>query len=146
MKQINLEKLLQYVAEGIILEFESDQACMEYFNTYDYQDLKTEEEMKIFQGIYGFNIGNKRYHINANLALDVYMEECDMNLENKYPEEIMEYVRQSLGLEESDESKDSEINEMSANEVFDYVCNWNGLIGYADLIKSWIEDIYKIKF
>lgn len=146
MKQINMEKLSQYIAEGSILEFESDQACMEWFNTYNYQNFKNVEEMKAYQKVYGFNIGNKRYHINTDLALDVYMEECDMNLENKYPDEIMEYVRQSLGLDEDDESKDYEINEMSANEVFNYVCNWNGLIGYADLIKSWIEDIYEIEF
>lgn len=72
MKQINMEKLLQYVAEGSILEFESDQACMEWFNTYDYQNFNTVEEMKIYQDRYGFNIEKKRYHILTDKSLNVY--------------------------------------------------------------------------
>lgn len=69
---INMEKLLQYTADETIMEFESDEKCMEYFNTYDYQHFKTVEEMKTYQGKYGFNIGKKRYHINYEYALDVY--------------------------------------------------------------------------
>lgn len=67
------------------------------------------------------------------------------NNSNKYSESIMECVRQRLGLERYDDSKDKEINQLSPDEVFDHVCNWNGLIGYATTIKSWIEDIYKMK-
>ena len=75
------------------------------------------------------------------------IDKCDMRLENnpnKYPEDIMQYVRQRLGADQYDDSKDAEINGMSANEVFNHVCEWNGLIGYADTIKRWVEDIYKI--
>lgn len=77
------------------------------------------------------------------------IDKCDMRLENnpnKYPEDIMMCVRQRLGVEKYDDSRDSEINKMSANEVFEHVCNWNGLIGYASTIKSWLEGIYKFKF
>ena len=70
--KINMEKLMQYIADESILEFESDQACLKYFNTYDFKDFKTVEEMKVFQGEYGFNIGEKRYHIDYDYALDVY--------------------------------------------------------------------------
>ncbi len=64
---------------------------------------------------------------------------------NRYPENIMECVRQQrFGLNEYDESKDQEINELSPQEVFECVCNWNGLLEYAHTIKSWIGDIYKI--
>lgn len=70
---INIEKLNEYLKSEEILEFDSDEECMEYFNTYDYQDLKSVEEMKSFQGKYGFNIGKKRYHINTENALDVYL-------------------------------------------------------------------------
>ena len=70
--EINMEKLMQYIADESILEFESDQACLEYFNIYDFQAFKTVEEMKDFQGDYGFNIGKKRYHIDYDFALDVY--------------------------------------------------------------------------
>lgn len=70
---INIEKLNEYLKSEEILEFDSDEECMEYFNTYDYQELKSVEEMKSFQGKYGFNIGKKRYHINTENALDVYL-------------------------------------------------------------------------
>lgn len=73
MMSINIEKLNEYITSEEILEFDSDEECMEYFNTYDYQDLKSVEEMKSFQGKYGFNIGKKRYHINTEEALDVYL-------------------------------------------------------------------------
>lgn len=67
------------------------------------------------------------------------------NNPNKYSEEIMECVRQRFGLEKYDDSMDEEINHLSPDEVFDHVCNWNGLLGYVTTIKSWIEDIYKMK-
>ena len=71
--KINMEKLAQYLKEDKILEFNSDKECMEYFNTYDYQDFTTVEEMKLYQGRFGFNVGEKRYHINYEEALDVWM-------------------------------------------------------------------------
>ena len=71
--KINMEKLKQYLKEDKILEFNSDKECMEYFNTYDYQDFTTVEEMKLYQGRFGFNVGEKRYHINYEEALDVWM-------------------------------------------------------------------------
>lgn len=63
---------------------------------------------------------------------------------NKYLDSIMEAVRQNLGLEADDTSKDDEINEMTRQEVLDRVCKWNGLIGYADTIREWIEDIWGV--
>lgn len=72
--EINIEKLEQYLQEDKIIEFNSDKECMEYFNTYDYQNFSTTEEMKAYQGKYGFNIGNKRYHIDCDEALDIWME------------------------------------------------------------------------
>lgn len=66
------------------------------------------------------------------------------NNPNKYSESIMECVRQRWGLEKYDDSKDDEINQLSPDEVLEHVCNWNRLLGYATIIKSWIGDIYKI--
>lgn len=64
---------------------------------------------------------------------------------NKYSEEIMRYLRQRRGLDEYDIKEDKDINKMSSNEVFEEVLEWNGLMGgYADKIKSWIEDIYSV--
>lgn len=70
---IDKKKLLYYLKNDFIEEFASDIECMEYFNTYDYQDFKNVEEMKAYQGVYGFNIDEKRYHINYDCALDVYI-------------------------------------------------------------------------
>ena len=36
---INIEKLNEYLKTEEILEFDSDEECLEYFNTYDYQRL-----------------------------------------------------------------------------------------------------------
>lgn len=81
---INIEKLNKYLINGEILEFNSDEECMEYFNTYDYQELKSVEEMKSLQGEYGFNIGKRRYHINTEDALDVledsYFSDEELNV------------------------------------------------------------------
>lgn len=63
----------------------------------------------------------------------------------KYPEYIMKYLRQRKGLEEDDTSSDDRLNNMSRNEVFKEVLNWNGLLGNWDIdIKAWIKDIYGI--
>lgn len=65
-------------------------------------------------------------------------------MNEKYFSYIMETVRQNLGLEADDTSRDNEINEMERDEILDRVCEWEGLIGYGDTIKSWIEDIWGI--
>lgn len=74
------------------------------------------------------------------------IQNCRMRMENnpnRYSEDIMACIRQRFGLDEYDDSRDQEINELSPEEVFEYVCNWNGLLGYAHMIKSWIREIYK---
>lgn len=63
---------------------------------------------------------------------------------NKYFDYIMEAVRQNLGLEADDTSRDDEISGMTRQEVLTRVCNWNGLINYAETIREWIEDIWGI--
>lgn len=61
-----------------------------------------------------------------------------------YPENILRLVRQNLDLEPTDTSIDEEINAMSQNEVLDRVCEWEGLIGYGEVIREWIKDIYGV--
>ena len=75
MKKIDAEKLTEHIKSGAILEFDSDETCMWYFNTYDFQNLTSIEEMKEMQGEYGFNIGDKRYYILNDYALDVYVDD-----------------------------------------------------------------------
>ena len=61
-----------------------------------------------------------------------------------YPENILRLVRQNLDLEPTDTSMDEEINAMSRNEIFNRVCEWEGLIGYGRVIHEWIKDIYSV--
>ncbi len=61
-----------------------------------------------------------------------------------YPEEIMENVREALGLEPDDESRDDEIRGMSKLDILDKVATWEGLIGYGGTIMSWVQDIWNI--
>lgn len=66
-------------------------------------------------------------------------------IKEKYSEEIMEDLRQRRGLEREDTSQDKKIMEMSKDEALDEVATWNGLIGYGNTIKTWIEEIYGIE-
>ena len=61
-----------------------------------------------------------------------------------YPENILRLVCQNLDLEPTDTSMDEEINNMSRNEVLNRVCEWEGLIGYGEVIREWIKDIYGV--
>ncbi len=63
----------------------------------------------------------------------------------KYNNSIMERVRQHLGLEEYDTSRDGEINRMSHDAVLDHVLEWEGIIGYGYQIRGWVENIYGVK-
>lgn len=63
----------------------------------------------------------------------------------EYSNEIMNCVRQNLGLEKDDTSKDDYINNMSKSEVLNRVATWNGLIRYGETIKGWVKDIYNVE-
>jgi len=62
----------------------------------------------------------------------------------KYTNYIMEKVRQHLGLEPYDTSRDEEINNMPHNAVFRHCLEWEGIIGYDNAIADWIHDIYGV--
>lgn len=58
-----------------------------------------------------------------------------------YSNNIMENVRQNLGLEEDDTSRDNEIMAMSPREVFDRFCTWEGLLGYGNILWNVMEEL-----
>lgn len=68
---IDIEKLGGYLKEEMILEFDSEKECMDYFNLYDGQNFNSVEEMKEYQGEYGFGLNGKWYHISFDEALNV---------------------------------------------------------------------------
>lgn len=72
-------------------------------------------------------------------------EESIENNTNRYPEPIMQILRQRAELDAYDTSCDSQLNKIEPDDVFNDVCNWNGLIRYDSIIKGWIKDIYEIK-
>lgn len=63
----------------------------------------------------------------------------------EYPEEVMEAIRQNLGLESDDSSMDDEIMKMSKDEVFDRLLTWNGFINYGGTIREWVNDVYGVE-
>ena len=67
------------------------------------------------------------------------------SVEPRYPDYIIDKVRQHLGLEHNDVSRDAEINGMSHNTVFTHVLEWEGIIGYQYTIPQWITDIYGVE-
>lgn len=67
-----------------------------------------------------------------------------VQMENKYPDDIMEMAREYNDLNADNTSKDEMINGMSASDMFALVLNWNGFINSADTIVQWVNDIYDI--
>ena len=64
---------------------------------------------------------------------------------SKYSPEVMERVRQCLNLGENDESCDLDIAGMSRDNIFDHCLCWEGIIGFGQMIKEMVENIYDIK-
>lgn len=65
-------------------------------------------------------------------------------MENKYPEYIMRILRVRRNLDDYDTTEDIHINDYSADRVFEEICEWEGFINYANTIRRWIKDIYKV--
>lgn len=67
-------------------------------------------------------------------------------MKKTYPSYIMENVRQHMGLEKNDRSKDDYIMSLEPKEVFNKYCVWEGLLGYYGY-KLWdvVKDIERWK-
>lgn len=65
---------------------------------------------------------------------------------DKYNDDVMKAVRQSLGLEEYDTSIDNDIMQMDKKDVFKHYCLWNGLLGsyYLYLLEA-IQNIFDVE-
>ncbi len=68
-------------------------------------------------------------------------------MQKQYSDFIMGAVRQNIGLEEDDTSRDAEIMEMSGEEIVDRYLTWNGIIGYTsyiiDVVSQAIYEAYE---
>ncbi len=58
---------------------------------------------------------------------------------------VMDKVRQGLGLEPGDTSRDEEINRFSHEAIFRHCLQWEGIIGYEFAILDWVRDIYGVE-
>ena len=68
-------------------------------------------------------------------------------MQKQYSDFIMRAVRQNIGLDEDDTSRDEEIMEMDGEEIVDRYLTWNGIIGYTyniiDVVSQAIYEAYE---
>ena len=86
--------------------------------------------------------------VPAVTMLDItHMHGVSWKLKTKepYPRNIIVRLRQRKDLDEDDTSRDKELLALSPDEAFDEVLCWEGIQGYTETIKSWINDIYGIQ-
>lgn len=58
--------------------------------------------------------------------------------------DIIDDVRENLGLERGNSSKDDIIDSMSPNEIFRRWCEWHGFINYSGIFRAVISSIYGV--
>ena len=66
-------------------------------------------------------------------------------MNHNYPEHIMETLRQRIGLEEDDTSRDDELHTLTPLEALDECLSWEGIDGYTSWILNVIRDTFKVK-
>lgn len=89
----------------------------------------------------------EKVDLNNKEEVDKALKLIEGNMSDNLPfdRDIMYAVRQSLGLEKYDTSKDDIIATMDKDKILDNVCTWNGLINYGYIIKNWVENIYGVE-
>ena len=60
----------------------------------------------------------------------------------QYSNYLMRSVRQSMGLDEDDTSRDDAIMEMDSYELLDRFLEWEGIIGYTQKIVNILKEIF----
>ena len=66
-------------------------------------------------------------------------------MNHNYPEHIMESLRQRIGLEEDDTSRDEELQMLTPQEALNECLEWEGIDGYTSWILNVIRDTFKVK-
>ena len=60
----------------------------------------------------------------------------------QYSNYLMRSVRQNMGLDEDDTSRDDAIMEMDSYELLDRFLEWEGIIGYTQKIVNILKEIF----
>lgn len=97
--------------------------------------------------------GTEIYYKATNGTSEWYVMEADIRAieakpitaVDKFSREIVEALRQRIGLEADDNSRDGEFLYLSPAEALDGWLTWNGICGYTDAIISAVEDTFKTK-
>lgn len=63
-------------------------------------------------------------------------------MQKQYSNYLMRSVRQSMGLDEDDTSRDDAIMEMDSYELLDRFLEWEGIIGYTQKIVNILKEIF----
>ena len=66
-------------------------------------------------------------------------------MNQNYPDNIMEILRQRVGLDEDDTSRDDELQTLTPVEALDECLSWEGIEEYTDWILDIIRDTFKVK-
>ena len=66
-------------------------------------------------------------------------------MNQNYPDNIMEILRQRVGLDEDDTSRDDELQTLTPVEALDECLSWEGIEEYTDWILDVIRDTFKVK-
>lgn len=135
--------LVYEIEENMMEKMERVKRYMDILDKYD--EVNSSYNWSILDELSDEDLYNEEKIVKKISVIQKNQERIENN-PNRYTEDVMECVRQIWGLEKFDDTRDKEINQLSPDEVFNHVCNWNGLLGYATTIKSWIEDIYKVNF
>lgn len=107
-----------------------------------------EEAKEIIQMMCGnVYLNGRLYQMQRDFAETLKERDCtDIEVKTKgYNDDVMNAVRQVLGLDKNDTSKDEEIMEMEKHEVFQMYCQWNGLLeNWDNYLLEAIQSIYKV--
>ena len=63
-------------------------------------------------------------------------------MQKQYSNYLMRSVRQSMGIDEDDTSRDDAIMEMDSYELLDRFLEWEGIIGYTQKIVNILKEIF----
>lgn len=67
-----------------------------------------------------------------------------INYKTDLSNHIMESLRERRGYDKYDITHDKDILKCSKESLLYDLFAWNGLVGYDDLVKEWIKEIYKV--
>ena len=66
-------------------------------------------------------------------------------MNHKYPMNVIKILRETEDLDINDSSRDEELQNIYPEAVLEAVLQHEGIIGYVYTILNWIEDIFKVK-